>query len=149
MSTAPTAPAALAASLPAPFLTSLDTPSFCVLALTALFLYFCATSVYSLYFSPLAAIPGPWYAAISDFWLTSHVARLQQCMTVQALFERYGPVVRVGPNKVAFCDLTTMRSVYSIHKFDKSPFYKALLTSVLLPNDLRSSQRLTADLVSI
>ncbi len=131
MSTAYTAPSALAANLPA-----IHTPSFLVLALTALFLYLCATSVYSLYFSPLAAIPGPWYAAISDFWLTTHVARLQQCMTVQALFERYGPVVRVGPNKVAFCDLTTMRSVYCVHKFDKSPFYKALLTSVLFAADL-------------
>ncbi|RDX55380.1 cytochrome P450 [Lentinus brumalis] len=124
MTTAYTATSALAANLPA-----IHTPSFLVLALTALFLYLCATSVYSLYFSPLAAIPGPWYAAISDFWLTTHVARLQQCMTVQALFERYGPVVRVGPNKVAFCDLTTMRSVYCVHKFDKSPFYKALLTN--------------------
>ena len=102
--------------------------SFLVLAVTACLLYFCGTCVYNLFFSPLAAIPGPWYAAISDFWLTTHVARLQQCMTVQALFERYGPVVRVGPNKVVFCDLTTMRSVYCVQKFDKSSFYKALLT---------------------
>ena len=102
--------------------------SFLALALTAYLLYFCGTCIYNLLLSPLAAIPGPWYAAISDFWLTTHVARLQQCMTVQALFERYGPVVRVGPNKVVFCDMTTMRSVYCVHKFDKSPFYKALLT---------------------
>ncbi len=102
--------------------------SFLGLALTAYLLYFCGTCIYNLFLSPLSAIPGPWYAAISDFWLTTHVARLQQCMTVQALFERYGPVIRVGPNKVVFCDLTTMRSVYFVHKFDKSPFYKALLT---------------------
>ncbi|KAH9939286.1 cytochrome P450 [Epithele typhae] len=97
--------------------------------LVASFLYLCATSLYQLFFSPLASIPGPWYAAISDFWLTTHVARLQQCMTVDALFDRYGPVVRVGPNKVAFRDLTTARSVYCVNKFDKSPFYKALLTN--------------------
>ncbi|TBU45170.1 cytochrome P450 [Dichomitus squalens] len=103
--------------------------SFLVLAITACFLYICGTCVYNLFLSPLAAIPGPWYAAVSDFWLTTHVARLQQCMTIQALFERYGAVVRVGPNKVVFCDLTTMRSVYCVHKFDKSPFYKALLTN--------------------
>ena len=102
--------------------------SFVLVALSACLLYLCATFVYNLYFSPLSAIPGPWYAAISDFWLTTHVARLQQCMTVQALFERYGPVVRVGPNKVVFCDLSTMRTVYCVQKFDKSPFYKALLT---------------------
>ncbi|OJT09013.1 hypothetical protein TRAPUB_38 [Trametes pubescens] len=107
----------------------LSTSSAALLALSAFILYLCATLVYNLHFSPLAAIPGPWYAAVSDLWLTSHVARLQQCQTVQALFERYGPVVRVGPNKVLFCDLTTARSVYCINKFDKSPFYKALLTN--------------------
>ena len=111
-------------------LLNIDLPAFLLLAPSAFILYLCATCIYRLYFSPLATIPGPWYAAISDFWLTTHVARLQQCMTVQALFERYGPVVRVGPNKVVFCDLTTMRSVYCVHKFDKSPFYKALLTYV-------------------
>ncbi|KAI0832845.1 cytochrome P450 [Trametes gibbosa] len=103
--------------------------SLALLALSAPLFYLGATLVYNLYFSPLAAIPGPWYAAISDFWLTTHVARLQQCMTVQALFERYGPVVRVGPNKVVFCDLTTTKRVYCINKFDKSSFYKALLTN--------------------
>ena len=131
MSTAYTTPTSLFAHLTSSYvLLGITIPAFLVLALSALFLYFCATCVYNLFFSPLAAIPGPWYAAISDLWLTTHVARLQQCMTVQALFERYGPVVRVGPNKVVFCDLTTMRSVYCVHKFDKSPFYKALLTSV-------------------
>lgn len=102
--------------------------SFLGLAFTAYLIYFCGTCIYNLLLSPLSAIPGPWYAAISDFWLTTHVARLQQCMTVETLFERYGRVVRVGPNKVVFRDMTTMRSVYCVHKFDKSPFYKALLT---------------------
>ncbi|CDO75198.1 hypothetical protein BN946_scf184794.g5 [Trametes cinnabarina] len=118
-------------------------------ALSASFLYLCATFVYNLFFSPLSAIPGPWYAAVSDFWLTTHVARLQQCMTVQALFERYGPVVRVGPNKVVFCDLGTTRTVYCINKFDKSPFYKALLTNdndhamTTLPHAEHSARRKT------
>ncbi|KAI0638604.1 cytochrome P450 [Trametes polyzona] len=121
--------------------------SVALLALSAAALYLCATLIYNLYFSPLAAIPGPWYAAVSDFWLTTHVARLQQCMTVQALFDRYGPVVRVGPNKVVFCDFTTTRSVYCINKFDKSSFYKALLTNdndhamTTLPHAQHSARR--------
>ncbi|KAG6915908.1 hypothetical protein DXG01_009278 [Tephrocybe rancida] len=86
-------------------------------------------AIYNLFLSPLSAIPGPWYAAVSDFWITTHVLRLQQCKTIQELFEVYGPVVRIGPNKVVFRDLSTMRNVYSIHKFDKSPYYKGLLTN--------------------
>ncbi|KAH9002282.1 cytochrome P450 [Lactarius hatsudake] len=79
--------------------------------------------------SPLCDIPGPWYAAISDFWLTTHVLRLQQCRTIHALFEVYGPVVRVGPNKVVFNDISTTKNVYSLLKFDKSAYYKSLLTN--------------------
>ncbi|THH31367.1 hypothetical protein EUX98_g2801 [Antrodiella citrinella] len=100
-----------------------------------------SVAIYRVFFSPLAALPGPWYAAVSDFWITTHVARLQQCTTIQALFEKYGPVVRIGPNKVAFCDFTTMRSVYCVHKFDKSTYYKSLLTMTTLPNAEHTARR--------
>jgi hypothetical protein len=90
-------------------------------------------AVYNLFLSPLSAIPGPWYAAVSDLWITTHVLRLRQCKIIHELFETYGPVVRIGPNKVVFRDLSTMRNVYTVHKFDKSSYYKGLLTCVLLP----------------
>jgi hypothetical protein len=94
------------------------------------FSYIFLRAIYNLFLSPLSAIPGPWYAAVSDLWLTTHVLRLEQCKTIQKLFEIYGPVVRVSPNKVVFHDLSTMRTVYSVHKFDKSAYYKSLLTYV-------------------
>ena len=96
----------------------------------AIFTCFLIRIFYNLFLSPLSAIPGPWYYAISDLWLTLHVLRLRQCKAIQELFEIYGPVVRVGPNKVVFRDVSTMRNVYSVHKFDKSTFYKSLLTYV-------------------
>jgi len=95
-------------------------------------LYFLMHAIYQLRLSPLSSIPGPWYAAISDFWLFSHALRLQQCKTVHSLFARYGPVVRIGPNKVAFCDLSVTKNVYVAQKFDKSDYYKSLLTFVFL-----------------
>ncbi|KZT29554.1 cytochrome P450 [Neolentinus lepideus HHB14362 ss-1] len=106
-----------------------DSRNLCIAALSCIFLYVIINAIYQLAFSPLTAIPGPWYAAISDFWLTTHVVRLQQCKIVQQLFDQYGPVVRVGPNKIVFRDITTMKSVYSVHKFDKSAYYKSLLTN--------------------
>lgn len=102
--------------------------TFLFLALSSSVLYLVAHAIYLSFFSPLAALPGPWYAAVSDFWLITHVVRFRQCRAVQDLFETYGPVVRVGPNKVIFCDAAAMRSVYCIHKFDKSVYYKSLLT---------------------
>lgn len=97
-------------------------------------LYFFLNAIYQLRLSPLSSIPGPWYAAISDFWLFSHAIRLQQCKTIHSLFAQYGPVVRIGPNKVAFCDLSVTKNVYVAHKFDKSDYYKSLLTFVFLIN---------------
>ncbi|KAF5364054.1 hypothetical protein D9756_000128 [Leucocoprinus leucothites] len=84
---------------------------------------------YNLFLSPLSTIPGPWYAAVSDLWLNFNVVRLRQCRTVQELFEMYGPVVRVGPNKIVFRDISTMRSIYCVHKFDKGSYYKCLCTN--------------------
>lgn len=98
------------------------------IALSLLSIYFVIHAGYQLFFSPLSNIPGPRLAAISDLWLTTHVLRLQQCKIIHQLFEIYGPVVRVGPNKVVFKDLTTSKSVYAVHRFDKSPYYKSLLT---------------------
>ncbi|KAF7366924.1 hypothetical protein MSAN_00951100 [Mycena sanguinolenta] len=99
------------------------------LALPALVLVLVFRAIHLLFFHPLSAIPGPWYAAVSSLWITSHVLRLEQCKTIHTLFQTYGPVVRIAPNKVVFCDLGAMKSVYSTWKFDKSDYYKSLLTN--------------------
>ncbi|KAF9004238.1 cytochrome P450 [Cyathus striatus] len=91
--------------------------------------YFLIRCVYNLFLSPLSSIPGPWYAAISDLWISVHVLRLRQCKVIDQLFQEYGPVVRVGPKKVVFRDCTAMRDVYTVYKFDKSSYYQSLLTN--------------------
>ena len=108
-------------------------------AASTIFTYFLFRVFYNIFLSPLSAIPGPWYYAISDFWLTLHILRLRQCKAIQELFEIYGPVVRVGPNKVVFRDVSTTRNVYSLHKFDKSRFYKSLLTYVIFISHILSN----------
>lgn len=98
------------------------------LATTGL-LYILTHFIYELYFSPLSYIPGPWYAAISDFWLTTRLMQSRQCSSVDELFNRYGPVVRVGPNKVVFMDAQAIKDVYGVAaRFDKGIFYKGFLT---------------------
>ena len=125
----PSAPS-LHRALPLPLPLPLSTRPVLVLCSLAL-AYALSLALYRLFLSPLAGIPGPWYAAVSDLWLTSHALRMQQCRVVQQLFERYGPIVRVGPRKVAFCDVGTMRGVYCVHKFDKSAYYRRFLTCVV------------------
>ena len=93
--------------------------------------YNSAIIVYDVFFSPLSSIPGPWYAAASNAWLSFYAARFRQCDALHALFERYGPVVRVGPTRVVFRDWAAMKSVYCVHKLPKSSFYQALVAYVL------------------
>lgn len=106
--------------------------SLIVVSLSILTAYVVLRGIYQLFFSSLSVIPGPWYAAVSDLWLTSHVMRLEACTTIQNLFDAYGPVVRVGPNKVVFRDLNSMRNIYSVQKWDKFSWYKAFVTYVLI-----------------
>lgn len=99
-------------------------------ALYAALIYVLCRAAFQLFLSPLSVVPGPWYAAVSDLWLVTHIARLRQCMAVHELFETYGPVVRVGPNKVVFRDASSAKNVYAVQKFDKTAFYKAVQTCV-------------------
>ncbi|KAK6977233.1 cytochrome P450 [Favolaschia claudopus] len=79
-----------------------------------------AKSTYIAFFSPLHRIPGPWYMAMSDFFLATHLMRFHQTPTIHKLIQKYGPVVRVGPNKVVFSNLEAMQSVYVQNKFPKN-----------------------------
>ncbi|KAI0036319.1 cytochrome P450 [Vararia minispora EC-137] len=97
---------------------------------TALALYFGASAYYQLFLSPLRHIPGPWYAAVSELWIITHVLRFRQCRAVQELFEKYGPIVRYAPNKVAYCDAVSNGRIYMNTRFEKSQFYKSLLWRV-------------------
>ncbi|EAU82615.2 cytochrome P450 11B1 [Coprinopsis cinerea okayama7 len=112
-----------------------------VVALTVTVVLVLYRALYNLFLSPLSAIPGPWYAAISNIWIGYHQLCLRQCKTVQSLFDTYGPVVRIGPNKVAFCDASAMRAVYSVYKFDKSTYYKGLVTMTTLDHATYSIRR--------
>lgn len=101
------------------------------IALVLLGIYCLSVALYQLFFSPLHSVPGPWYAAISDFWLITHVLRLRRCRAINDLLHKYGPLVRVAPNKVIFLDASTMKTVYGVSsKLSKSVFYKSLLTYV-------------------
>ncbi|KAJ7074029.1 cytochrome P450 [Mycena amicta] len=83
-----------------------------------------AKGIYNVFFHPLRSVPGPWYAAISDLWLSWNIFLFKQTPTIQELLEKYGPVVRIAPNKVIFRDQEAVRDVYLVRKFDKSPMYK-------------------------
>lgn len=75
-------------------------------------IYILASIVYELYFSPLSKIPGrkSWIA----FPLLRHVAALRGNLDSEILdiHEKYGDIVRLGPNEVSFTTADAWQDIF-------------------------------------
>lgn len=66
----------------------------------------------------LRHVPGPFLAGWTGLWESTHIWRGTYLLKSQELFAKYGPVVRLGPNKVIVSDvdavyrISNVRSVY-------------------------------------
>ncbi|KAK7708866.1 hypothetical protein SLS63_013347 [Diaporthe eres] len=83
-------------------------------------------AVYNVYFHPLARVPGPFLAKISDLWHAYHVSTGTRHILLGELHKTYGPLIRLGPNTVSVNTDDGLQKVFSATSpIDKSPFYKA------------------------
>lgn len=81
--------------------------------------------VESLWFGPLARIPGPKDFALTRFKLAHEDYKGTRTRKVTALHAKYGPVVRVGPNEVSFNSLSAQRAIYGAGSgFERTGFYQ-------------------------
>ncbi|GJC87757.1 cytochrome P450 monooxygenase sdnT [Colletotrichum liriopes] len=90
----------------------------------ALVLVTLAVIGYRLLFHPLARVPGPRLAAISNVWYACQVRNGRMLKLGKTLHKRYGPAVRVGPNEVWFDSVDAFKHIYRAGSgYDKSDFY--------------------------
>lgn len=81
-------------------------------------------AVERLILSPLAKIPGPKLAALTQWWIIYHEFNGDRTLTIHALHEKYGPVVRVSPTEVSFTSPEGVKDIYGAGStFPKSHFY--------------------------
>ncbi|KDN64767.1 putative cytochrome P450 [Colletotrichum sublineola] len=79
---------------------------------------------YRLFLHPLARVPGPRLAAISNVWYAWQVRNGRMLKLGKTLHKRYGPAVRVGPNEVWFDSADAFKHIYRAGSgYDKSDFY--------------------------
>lgn len=112
--------------------------------------------VYTAWFSPLSKIPGPQPARWTDLWLLWQLYSFRKCPTINECFSEYGPVVRIGPNKVALNTEEAIKVVYGIGtKFVKSEWYKTWsllgfdnVFTIHDPKQHAERRRITAKLMS-
>ncbi|KAF4339548.1 cytochrome P450 monooxygenase [Fusarium beomiforme] len=81
------------------------------------FLYYC-------YLHPLSRYPGPPLAAVTNLWKTYHLWTLGLPHTLVRLHEKYGDIVRVGPNDLSFRTSDAVNTIYKAgRQLQKTSFY--------------------------
>lgn len=92
--------------------TLLATLRFSCLALLVLAL---TVALYRITFHPLARVPGPKLAAMSDFWYAKNIVQGRMAKLGLEMHKKYGDVVRVGPNEVWFNTPEAFDQIYCTH----------------------------------
>lgn len=99
--------------------------SFPILQAILLLSTFSLLCVYILAFGgPLGRIPGPFSARLSKSWLVRHSWDGEMHRTMIELHQKYGKLIRTGPNEVSISDLSAIKRIYGAGtKFRKSSWY--------------------------
>lgn len=105
--------------------TSRDIPDIPLIygSVTLLVTYFVATIIYRRTFHPLAHVPGPFLASITYFYefYYNQVKGGRYFLLYDDFVARYGPVVRIGPDRVLLAD----PAHYDVLYHQQRPFEKA------------------------
>lgn len=90
-------------------------------------IYLCGYIIYQQYLHPLAKFPGPFLASLTDLWQVHQFMTLQQPYTLTRLHEKYGSIVRYGPDKLSITDEEAIKLIYQTggRYMPKTEFYDA------------------------
>ncbi|KAJ0119841.1 cytochrome P450 [Diaporthe amygdali] len=92
----------------------------------AIFLYLWVRSKHD----PISSLPGTRLSRWTNIESLVQLIRGKQPQYVHSLFKKYGPVVRVGPKEICFCDLSAFKQIYNTKEtFVKSPLYETITDS--------------------
>ena len=68
------------------------------------------------YRNNLSKYPGPLLASLTDWWRFFDVYGRRAEVTQIALHNKYGDVVRLGPNLLSFADPKALKTIYGLNK---------------------------------
>ncbi|KAF4335359.1 benzoate 4-monooxygenase cytochrome P450 [Fusarium beomiforme] len=78
--------------------------------------------------NPISRLPGTKLSCWTDIVLKYHWLRGTRAHYVHSLHQRYGPIVRVGPNEVDISDMTAVKEIHRVKNgYLKAPFYQNLV----------------------
>ncbi|KAI1326131.1 cytochrome P450 [Xylariaceae sp. FL0255] len=85
--------------------------------------FYCLVLTSSLLLHPLRDFPGPVVAALSDWYGAFYAVKRNLHLITLRDHQRYGPMVRQGPNKLVFNTATAFRDIYYNEAVTKSHSY--------------------------
>ncbi|OJZ84538.1 hypothetical protein ASPFODRAFT_48592 [Aspergillus luchuensis CBS 106.47] len=71
--------------------------------------------IYQVWFHPLSTYPGPFVAKLTNLYSVVHAIRGDRHEDLYRLHQRYGPVVRIGPQRVSILDARALEPIYGFH----------------------------------
>jgi hypothetical protein len=80
--------------------------------------------IYRNFFHPLGNIPGPFWARKTHLWKAYHMWKRDLAPVVLDAHQKYGPVIRIGPNDVNFQSRDAIDPIYKVGRsMPKTTFY--------------------------
>ncbi|EMD66899.1 hypothetical protein COCSADRAFT_81587, partial [Bipolaris sorokiniana ND90Pr] len=67
---------------------------------------------YNLYLHPLRAFPGPWSTRAGVLWHSCHSLRGDPQYALHQMHLKYGPTIRIAPDKLIFVDAKALKDIY-------------------------------------
>ena len=83
---------------------------------TVLLIAFVAYILSNYFNRGLNKYPGPFLASLTDWWRFWDVYKRRPELTHIALHEKYGDVVRLGPNTLSFSNPAALKMIYGLNK---------------------------------
>ncbi|KAK5989441.1 Benzoate 4-monooxygenase bphA [Cladobotryum mycophilum] len=106
------------------------------MALAILYFYAGLTALVAYYVLPYLTswrrrrIPGPFPAALTNFWLFYQSRRGRRYLAVESAHQKYGKFVRLQPNHVSIADVDAIQAIYGHgNGFVKSEYYDAFAST--------------------
>ncbi|KAJ2784772.1 hypothetical protein H4R18_000899 [Coemansia javaensis] len=94
--------------------------------------------IYERWVTPLAEVPGSLLHSLTSIPMRYYMLRGRMPEFVEALHQRYGPVVRISPQRVSFSDIAAAKQILGSHAFVKTPAYS--MPSPIEPNTFSTLQ---------
>ncbi|KNG49861.1 cytochrome p450 [Stemphylium lycopersici] len=75
----------------------------------------------------LSHIPGPFAASLSSFWMVRHSLKGTLPFKTKEAIDKYGPLIRVGPNELLTSDTEIVRRTTAVRSaYTRGPWYDAM-----------------------